>query len=114
MLGTAGRVLGLYLGGLKIHVEGADASGGGGGPGGSPDGGLATPGGRGPGRAGRGTPGGGPANPGGPDEGGVGNPDAPGTTGGPKSLLKLERKGRIILLNLDLNLNERATIAFTP
>jgi hypothetical protein len=87
-----GPILGLYLGNLKIEVDGASADPGG--PGMRPGGGGSDDI---PGRAATG-PGGG-ANPGGAN---------PGGGDGPKSSIKVERKGRTLLLNVDLNLNEPA------
>jgi hypothetical protein len=84
-----GPILGLYLGNIHIDVDGAPA--GGGPSGGAPGDGLA-------GRSGRGGPG--RAGPGG------GGPGNPGSTDGPKSSIKVERKVRSLLLNVDLNLNE--------
>jgi hypothetical protein len=88
----AGHVLSLYLGGLPIDVDGA--SGGGGGTTAASEGGLATAG------PGRGAPGGAP---GGRPAGSTG-----GGSGDAKSTIKLERKGRTLVLNVDLSLNEKA------
>jgi hypothetical protein len=89
-LAAVGQFLGLYLHGLKIDVEGA--SGGGPAAGGPAAGGPIGIGGRGAGGPAGGGPGG--------AAGGSGNE--------PKSTMKLERKGRTLILNLDLSLNERA------
>jgi hypothetical protein len=90
----AAQVLGLFLGGLKIDVDGA---GGGGGSESVAD---------------NGPPAGGPGRKGGA-VGASGNPSRAGSTGGgnagdPKSSMKLERKGRTLVLNVDLSLNEKA------
>jgi hypothetical protein len=93
MMVNVGRILGLYLGNLHIDVDGAPAAGSGGPA--AVDDGLA-------GRIGRGGAGGG--NPGGANPGGANS----GGGDGPKSSLKVERKGRTLLLNVDLSLNEAA------
>ena len=78
---SVGQYLGLYLGGLQIQVDGA--GGGVGGPGV-----RFGPGGSGP-------PRGVPAGP-------------AGNTEDTKSSMKLERKGKVLHLNVDLSLNDRA------
>lgn len=100
-LPPAASILGLYLGGLKIDVEGAGAGGG------SAGGGGIRGGGRGEGSGGGGAMAPPPPGAGGP-EGGPSSPGAPSSGDGPKSTMKIERKGHTLLFNVDLSLNERA------
>ena len=86
LLPPAATFLGLFLNGLRIEVQGGAAAG----PG--PTGPAMRPG----------LPG--QLNP--PDGG---DPNAPpGSSGGPKSTMKIERKGKVVVLDADLNLTERA------
>jgi hypothetical protein len=93
-LPAVGQFVGLYLGGLQIDVQGAGGGGGGGPAGGGGGGGTGLQPGRlggGPSRAPSGGPGG---NAGGPD--------------GPKSTLRFDRKGKLLTLDIDFNLTEKA------
>jgi hypothetical protein len=93
VLPPAATLIGLFLGNLHIDVEGGAATPAGPGPVGPGPGALRPPGvGRGPGP---GPAGGDPNNPGGPDN-------------GPKSHMKIERRGRVLVLHVDLNLTEQA------
>jgi hypothetical protein len=98
MMPAAGRVLGLYLGGLRIDVEGGASGGSGGGPS------TASGGGRGGSDA---------VGVGGTPGAASGDPSAPSGTGtgpadGPRSTLSLNRRERILSLTADLNLTTRA------
>lgn len=100
----AGRVLSLFLGGLKIDVEGGDAGGGGGEGGGRSSGGPS-------GGGGQGVRPGGPTG-GAPPGGFADDPNAPGagTPGddGPKSKISLARRNRVLNFDIDLNFNKDA------
>jgi hypothetical protein len=90
---AAGQILGLYLGGLRIDVEGGSGGGGGGGPRSGPGAGDA-------GAVGAGNVGTGSSNPGGGSSGGPND--------GPKSTLSLRRQTRILSLATDLNMTIKA------
>ena len=108
VLDAVAQAMGLYLGGIRISVEGGTGGGGGpgfGGPGGGPGGGGPVAGGR-PGQVG---PRGDQPPPG--EDPGVGNPQDPNNQNpgsGPRSTIGLTRQGRLLLFNIDLSLTERA------
>ncbi|MFO0809838.1 MAG: DUF1559 domain-containing protein [Gemmataceae bacterium] len=95
LMPIAGTNLSLYLGGLRIEVEGGGAGGGGGGPGGSAPPRNAPDSGRTRGR---------------PDEGGPGAAGTGGENQGPggegtRSKISLTRRNRSLTFNMDLHLN---------
>jgi hypothetical protein len=96
---VAGRLLSLFLGGLKIDVEGGSGTDPDAGPGGGRGG---------PTGGGVGVRPGGPEGPG----GGFEDPNAPGAPGGggdgPKSKIALSRRNRAVSFDVDLNFNKEA------